>query len=366
MAFFNDWYIKTEDEISGNSIKPWGVSVHVDAPIAEPKTSYQDVFGLNGTIDYTDFVSGVKYADRQIKMYLVIRKEDITQGSGFADVQEVAAEFARKYHGQRVEISRATDDVGGNWQTYKGRLRITADSKSNVIRLITCIIDADPFVYFDNGEETISPIYRAESVFVFSQASIIEGNGLTPTTTHDGYTTFIGSVGRYAVWNLPVYAHKVVFPFVSGDTTKFDVEFSTPDGEIITLDGGGYYSTTNGNIKVKLISKARLGFSARMDLIYFEQQDNVTTEMRNIKTLKMPSDIFYTNQNEGAKLFLNGEYFDLEVTSAGKYVLLTDTQLLPNQSNWITVFAASSEDVATATDVVINYDNRDLVGVPDV
>lgn len=366
MAFFNDWYIKLPDESTSQRLKSWGIATHVDAEIAAAKTSYQDIFGLNGAIDYSEFASGVKYQNRPIKMYLVIREEDIPSASGLTDTQDVCEAFARKYHGQRVEISRS---IGvSTSQTYKGRLQITSDSKSKVIRLITCTMDADPFVYFDNGSEELTPIYRTESTLPLTAGTIIGSGGLTPFSIDDqGYTLFnSGDIGRFAVWNFPIVANKVVFPQIRGRASHFYVEFLDSDGTYLEFDGGGYRSTSTKNLKVKITARTRNMFRIRLDSISFEQIDHAVTEMRNIKNLKMPSDIFYTNQNEGAKLFLNGEYFSLDVTGIGKYELLTDAQMSPNQSNWIAVLAETAEDVSTATDVVINYDNRDLVGDADV
>lgn len=368
MAFFNKWYIKLQGESTSQDLSLWGVQTHVSAEIAKPKTSYQDVSGLNGAIDRSDIGTGVKYKNRTIKMYLVIRDEDIPAASGFTDAQAVYEEFARKYHGQRVEISRSTDSIGGNWQRYKGRLQVSKDSKTTVIRLVTCTIEADPFVYFDDGTETVTPTYKTQSTFGFYAGAIVEDGGLEPIGVGEtGLTTFrFGNVGRYAIWNFPVLANTVDFPSTFGDTTLFDVDFLTSDGEIIELDNGGYYSTVTGNIKVKITAKTKFAFSAGINTIHFDYIPYAVNEIANIDNLKMPSELFYTNQNDGATLFLNGNTYPLDVTGEGKYSVFVDGQLDAKKSNWIAVLTETTEDVDTATDVTINYDNRDLVGVPDV
>lgn len=368
MAFFNKWYIKLQGESTSQDLSLWGVQTHVDAEIAKPKTSYQDVFGLNGAIDRSDIGTGVKYKNRSIKMYLVIRDEDIPSASGFENANEVYEAFARKYHGQRVEISRSTDSIGGNWQRYKGRLQVSKDSKTTVVRLVTCTIEADPFVYFDDGEKTIHPTYKTQSTFVFDVGTIVEDGGLDPyEVTGQGNTLFTGgTVGRYAVWNLPVYEDTVVFPSVFGTTVQFDIDFLTSDGEVIEFDNGGHYFSANDTIKVKITAKTRFGFNAGLKLLEFNHHPYLVTEMSNIGGLKMPSELSYTNQNDGAVMFLNGNKYPLEVTGVGKYNIFIDGQLDAMKPNWIAVLTETAEDVDTATDVVINYDNRDLVGVPDV
>lgn len=371
MAFFNTWYIKLQGESTSQDLSLWGVQTHVDAAIAKPKTSYQDVFGLNGSIDRSDIGTGVKYKNRTIKMYLVIRDEDIPAASGFENANEVYEAFARKYHGQRVEISRPTDSIGGNWQRYKGRLQVSKDSKTTVVRLVTCTIEADPFVYFDEGVKTVKPTYQEKTRVTISEASKVEDGGLRIfETLLDGRVNFLnGAVGRYAVWKFTVPSGAVFFPTTMGGGGYKTAEFTflTPNDEEITFDNGGYYSASGGDYKVKITITATGGvLGVAVDVMSFVYNSTASSELYSISALKMPSDIYYTNQNDGAKIFLNGNIFDLEVNGAGKFDVLLSDQLAPNRTNWLAILTASASGASTASTVIINYDNRDLVGVPDV
>ena len=362
MAFFNTWYIKLQGESTSQDLSLWGVQTHVSAEIAKPKTSYQDVFGLNGAIDRSDIGTGVKYKNRTIKMYIVIRDEDIPAASGFENANEVYEAFARKYHGQRVEISRPTDSIGGNWQRYKGRLQVSKDSKTTVVRLVTCTIEADPFVYYEDGAETVTPTYKTKITFSLTEASKIEDGGLTVNSVSAGRTYFNqGAVGRYAVWGLTVSAGEVIFPSVIGSINSYYAEFFNSDDEEID-PYSGYYSEAGETIKIKITATLTNGFNVGVDYYLFSYSDG---DIAKIDGLKMPSDIYYQNWNPTTKLFLNGNIFDMEVTNAGYQVFIYD-QLMPEQKNWLAILAAAPEDVATLDAVRIKYDSKDLVGVPDV
>lgn len=359
MAFFNDWYIKLADESTSQRLKSWGIATHVDAEIAAAKTSYQDIFGLNGAIDYSEFASGVKYQNRKIKMYLVIREEDILSASGLANAQDVCEAFARKYHGQRVEISRS---IGvSEWQTYKGRLQIKSDSKSKAIRLVTCIIEADPFVYFAGGTTNITPKYKTRTQLTISEGTKIENGGLIVSEVGTDRSKFqSGSIGRYGVWGITLAAGVVVFTASAGTIAGWYIEYFDANGNPIKPDVG-YQSTSGETIKVKITATTPNSFNAGVSYYSFNQN-----EIRNISGLKMPSDISYSNSNSNMRLLINGNVYPIETTGANRFELLLSDQLQANQSNWIAALTETSGAVSTATNVIVNYDNRDLVGDCDV
>ena len=118
--------------------KDWDL-IWVDLVIPPPslKTHTVSVPGMNGIIDLTERMGGVKFNDRQLEFRFVLHDKDIGLW------HRTYAEIANFCHGQIKDIILDSD----NQFYWRGRVIVESTKEDQIHSTITIVVDAEPFKY---------------------------------------------------------------------------------------------------------------------------------------------------------------------------------------------------------------------------
>lgn len=137
----------TETPLSGKFL------VHASSPRPAVKAEYLSTPGMDGAIDLTEALGGVKYEQRTVTVWLI------------ANPATTAAQIGTiidQYAGRRVRLTNETKEF-----QYRGRIEVVSDTHTAVQRKITLAMVADPFIYDLSGVELELTPSAAESKKLF-------------------------------------------------------------------------------------------------------------------------------------------------------------------------------------------------------
>lgn len=118
--------------------------VHASSPRPAVKAEYLSIPGMDGAIDLTEALGGVKYEQRTVTVWLIANPA--TTG---AQIDTIIDQYA----GRRVRLTNETKEI-----QYRGRIEVVSDTRTAVQRKITLTMVADPFIYALTGEAfTLTP-----------------------------------------------------------------------------------------------------------------------------------------------------------------------------------------------------------------
>ena len=117
----------TETSLSGKFL------VHASSPRPAVKAEYLSIPGMDGAIDLTEALGGVKYEQRTVTVWLIANPATTA-----AQIDAIIDQYA----GRRVRITNETEEF-----QYRGRIKVVSDTHTAVQRKITLSMVADPFIY---------------------------------------------------------------------------------------------------------------------------------------------------------------------------------------------------------------------------
>lgn len=118
--------------------------VHASSPRPAIKAEYLSIPGMDGAIDLTEALGGVKYEQRTVTVWLIANPATTA-----AQIDTIIDQYA----GRRVRLTNETKEF-----QYRGRIEVVSDTHTAVQRKITLSMVADPFIYALTGEAfTLTP-----------------------------------------------------------------------------------------------------------------------------------------------------------------------------------------------------------------
>lgn len=153
-------YIILEDMKTGeriNSLESWGLILgNKEISIPQPKTTYVNVEGADGTLDLTEAVTGeTKYNDRTLKYPFTLLDK-------FMDLPNKISEIANFIHGKKFKIFNY-DDMDFY---YVGRVSINEFKTSQATGLITLEAVCEPYKYKKDITTYQSEINGSKTIFI--------------------------------------------------------------------------------------------------------------------------------------------------------------------------------------------------------
>ena len=159
---------------------------HIGAP--EVKTTYIDVPGADGVLDYTEAFGGIKYGNRQLSF-------------GFGKLAGIAAQIAdittikNALHGRRLHIT--LDDDSGYY--YVGRVSVgdwESDYESHMIESLTITCDCEPYKY----KNAVTTVTRDDLTANYKTLTLTnERRSVVPTITVTEETTLLWGTATYTI-----------------------------------------------------------------------------------------------------------------------------------------------------------------------
>lgn len=137
----NEW--DTEDETVYNTWSTWHMAPksrpYVEAP--KVKEEYVDVPAADGSLDYTDILTGrPKYANRTGSWEFII-------DNGYSEWYEVYSDILMKLHGKKFDRIILNDDTEFYW---RGRLSVTGNFSPKDYNMVNISYNLEPYKYLIN------------------------------------------------------------------------------------------------------------------------------------------------------------------------------------------------------------------------
>ena len=133
-------------DVSFNTWKTWHMAPKSRPYVESPKVkeSYIDVPASDGSLDYTDILTGkAVYANRTGSWEFII-------DNGYSQWYDVYTDVLLKLHGKKVDRIILDDDPTYYW---KGRLFVTGNFSPRDYNMITISYNLDPYKRLVNSEE---------------------------------------------------------------------------------------------------------------------------------------------------------------------------------------------------------------------
>lgn len=142
--FTSLWSISLDEDNATETPLSDKFLVHASSPRPAVKAEYLSIPGMDGAIDLTEALGGVKYEQRTVTVWLIANP---------ATTGEQIDAIINQYAGRRVRLTNETEEF-----QYRGRIEVVSDTHTAVQRKITLSMVADPFIYALTGEEfTLTP-----------------------------------------------------------------------------------------------------------------------------------------------------------------------------------------------------------------
>lgn len=134
----------TENETVYGTWETWHMAPksrpYVEAP--KVKDAYVDVPAADGSLDYTDILTGKpRYSNRTGSWEFII-------DNGYSEWYEVYSDILMKLHGQKFDRIILNDDPEFYW---RGRLSVTGDFSPRDYNMITISYNLEPYKYLVNA-----------------------------------------------------------------------------------------------------------------------------------------------------------------------------------------------------------------------
>lgn len=144
IPFTSQWNISLDEDNATETTLSDKFLVHASSPRPAVKAEYLSIPGMDGAIDLTEALGGVKYEQRTVTVWLIAKP---------ATTGEQIDTIIDQYAGRRVRLTNETEEF-----QYRGRIEVVSDTHTAVQRKITLSMVADPFIYALTGEEfTLTP-----------------------------------------------------------------------------------------------------------------------------------------------------------------------------------------------------------------
>lgn len=142
--FTSWWSISLDEDNATETTLSDKFLVHASSPRPAVKAEYLSIPGMDGAIDLTEALGGVKYEQRTVTVWLIANPATTA-----AQIDAIINQYA----GRRVRLTNLTEEF-----QYRGRIEVVSDTHTAVQRKITLSMVADPFIYALTGEEfTLTP-----------------------------------------------------------------------------------------------------------------------------------------------------------------------------------------------------------------
>lgn len=135
--FTSLWNISLDEDNATETTLSDKFLVHASSPRPAVKAEYLSIPGMDGAVDLTEALGGVKYEQRTVTVWLIANPA--TTG---AQIDTIIDQYA----GRRVRLTNADEEI-----QYRGRIEVVSDTHTAVQRKITLSMVADPFIYALNG-----------------------------------------------------------------------------------------------------------------------------------------------------------------------------------------------------------------------
>lgn len=144
IPFTSLWSISLDEDNATETPLSDKFLVHASSPRPAVKAEYLSIPGMDGSIDLTEALGGVKYEQRTVTVWLIANP---------ATTGDQIDAIINQYAGRRVRLTNETEEF-----QYRGRIEVVSDTHTAAQRKITLSMVADPFIYALTGEEfTLTP-----------------------------------------------------------------------------------------------------------------------------------------------------------------------------------------------------------------
>lgn len=192
-------------------------------PLPAPKTYLVEVPGMDGSLDLTEALGGVKYYNRPVTIQFVALDET---------TQEEIDAFCAKYNGQRCALN-IEEGYQQNGYYLIGRLTITGDDHKEHKRKITCAFDAAPMKILSEETKAASPnAVTALTGYTLNSSSNVK-NVAVITNSKELHFQPTGSVGNKCSVVYKLAVNEDAF-YITGTTD--DCHWWVEDGSNVLLD----------------------------------------------------------------------------------------------------------------------------------
>lgn len=133
IPFTSLWSISLDKDNATETTLSDKFLVHASSPRPAVKAEYLSIPGMDGAIDLTEALGGVKYEQRTVTVWLIANP---------ATTGEQIDTIIDQYAGRRVRLTNEDDEI-----QYRGRIEVVSDTHTAAQRKITLSMLADPFIY---------------------------------------------------------------------------------------------------------------------------------------------------------------------------------------------------------------------------
>ena len=193
-----------------------------EIPPAEPKTTYIDIPGADGSLDLTEANGEVKYSDRDLKFTFTIIPDATTT------FEEQRTEVVNAFNGKMCKVILDRDEDF----YYQGRCSVDEYSAEKNLHQITLTIKAKPYKYKLNITKREFVLTQTPTTYTLANArksvvpSITCTNDNTVITFNSG--TYNLSAGKHKILDI-LFVEGNNLVTVSGNGT---VTFEYQEGEL--------------------------------------------------------------------------------------------------------------------------------------
>jgi hypothetical protein len=193
-----------------------------EIPPAEPKTTYIDIPGADGSLDLTEANGEVKYSDRDLKFTFTIIPDATTT------FEEQRTEVVNAFNGKMCKVILDRDEDF----YYQGRCSVDEYNADKNLHQITLIIKAKPYKYKLNITKREFVLTQTPTTYTLANAR----KSVVPSITCTNDNTVI--TFNSGTYNLSAGKHKILdillvdgnnYVTVSGNGT---VTFEYQEGEL--------------------------------------------------------------------------------------------------------------------------------------
>jgi phage-related protein len=193
-----------------------------EIPPAEPKTTYIDIPGADGSLDLTEANGEVKYSDRDLKFTFTIIPDATTT------FEEQRTEVVNAFNGKMCKVILDRDEDF----YYQGRCSVDEYSAEKNLHQITLTIKAKPYKYKLNITKREFVLTQTPTTYTLANAR----KSVVPSITCTNDNTVI--TFNSGTYNLSAGKHKILdillvdgnnYVTVSGNGT---VTFEYQEGEL--------------------------------------------------------------------------------------------------------------------------------------
>lgn len=209
-----------------HSINDFGlITTNVEIGEPEPKATYVDIPGMNGSLDLTESMGEISYSRRPIKIEFVKKENDkLEHSDGYLLEQKIR----QALHGKEMNISFDSDKTF----YWIGRTRVTEFNMSNIGRInITVEADVEPYKYdvaFDGDHWLWDPFDFNSGIINVSRYEI-NGNKTITLINRDMFVSPVIS----STSTMTVIFNSKTITITPGTRKVYDIRLHEGENELI-------------------------------------------------------------------------------------------------------------------------------------